>query len=338
MALKHILSSDPKSICIGLGVNDPKRIFGTTEKLVEQFGDKRIIEPPTSENSLTGICLGMALRGYSVCLIHQRFDFSLLSFDQIINSISKWKFMLGQDDIDLPILIRLIVGRGWGQGPTHSQSYHSFLSSIPGINVLYPYSPESFYASVFSSMSGSEPTILIEHRWLHNAGTQSKLNPANIARIDGVRVVSQGHSITVFTYGYLVPEFINAAKLLSSHDVELEILTTISLSKIELSEIKKSLAKTGRLILAEPYTKECSICSTIALRMIEENVLSQDINFSLMSLPFAHESTSFLQTSKRYITISSIIGNVNRMLGTSIPTPQSNYYHDIPGEWFKGPF
>ena len=74
-ALSNVLDGKKKSICMGLGINDPKRIFSTTSNLVEKYGESRIIEPPTSENALTGIAFGLCLRGYSVCLIHQMFDF-----------------------------------------------------------------------------------------------------------------------------------------------------------------------------------------------------------------------------------------------------------------------
>ena len=82
--------------------------------------------------------------------------------------------MFGENDRNTCLLLRLIVGRGWGQGPTHSQSYHSFLSSIPEIQVLYPYDSNTAYQSVLSGMSSGIPTLLIEHRWLHNS--EGKIN------------------------------------------------------------------------------------------------------------------------------------------------------------------
>ena len=123
LAIKDHFSANQNSVFLGLGANDPKRIFGTTADLLELFGSSRIIEPPTSENALTGIALGLCLNSYSVCLTHQRADFSLLSFDQIINSVAKWNFMFNRTDSKIPLLIRMVIGRGWGQGPTHSQSF-----------------------------------------------------------------------------------------------------------------------------------------------------------------------------------------------------------------------
>ena len=98
------------------------------------YGSERVIEPPTSENALTGICLGLCEEDLAyVCT--SEFDFALLSFDQIINSIAKWKFMYGKTIINING-DKVNSGKGMGTGPTHSQSYHSFLASIPGLSYI----------------------------------------------------------------------------------------------------------------------------------------------------------------------------------------------------------
>ena len=214
LAHKNILRNSNKSICMGLGIRDPKRIFGTCNDLLEEFGPERIIEPPTSENALTGILFGFALKGYSACLIHQRLDFSLLSFDQIINTLSKWNFMFGEKENNTKCLIRMIIGRGWGQGPTHSQSYHSFFASLPGIDVYYPYDPKTFYMSIIAGMTTGKPSILIEHRWLHNVLDINFLPQNNFSEIFKVESLTDGEDFTIFTYGYIVPQASKACKFL----------------------------------------------------------------------------------------------------------------------------
>lgn len=337
LALTRVLEENNKSVCLGLGINDPKRIFGTTSGLVEKFGSERIIEPPTSENALTGISLGLAINGYSVCLMHQRLDFALLSFDQLINSLAKWKFMYGDKDCKLPVLIRLIVGRGWGQGPTHSQSYHSFLASIPGLNVLYPFKPQDFYASVLKGMRSGTPTILIEHRWLHNTTGCIDVSQEEIDS-DPIIIVS-GKDLTVFTYGYLVPDFIKAAEYLEQFAISIEIISTVSLVEIDVTLIESSARKTRKLLIAEPYTFSSSISSTVASQVFSSLVNeSCDVNVSTLSLPFEPESTSFFLTKQRYLSVSRIIQEVGVLLGKDIPLPSNSEPHDIPGDWFKGPF
>ena len=170
-AISYCMKRDKKMLCYGLGTTDPKGVFGTTLNLEKKFGKKRVFDVPSSENALTGISIGLALNGIRSLVTHQRMDFFFLAFDQLINSAAKWYYMFGQKT-PIPITIRLIVGRGWGQGPTHSQSFQSMLASIPGLKVVMPSQPENVKNLLISSILDPNPVIFIEHRWLH--GIQGK--------------------------------------------------------------------------------------------------------------------------------------------------------------------
>ena len=133
-AMQIAMKKDKKMLCYGLGATDPKAIFGTTKDLEKIFGKDRVFDTPTSENAMTGVAIGAALDGVRSITTHQRLDFFLLAMDQLVNSAAKWFYMFGGKK-SVPITIRLIIGRGWGQGPTHSQSYQSFFAKIPGLKV-----------------------------------------------------------------------------------------------------------------------------------------------------------------------------------------------------------
>ncbi len=340
LAHKKILSGTEKSLCMGLGINDPKRIFGTCNNLLEEFGPERIIEPPTSENALTGIVFGLALKGYSSCLIHQRLDFSLLSFDQIINTLSKWKFMFGDKDDNTNCLIRMIVGRGWGQGPTHSQSYHSFFASLPGIDLYYPYDPKTFYMSVIAGMKTGKPSILIEHRWLHNVVDINFQPKDDFKEIFNINSITEGEDFTLFTYGYIVPEAIKACNFLKDNNIFVNLITTSYLSKIDLEVLKKSLKKSKKLLVIEPFYVESSLSSSLITKLIcNKETLSILKEIDYLSLPFENESTSYFKTKDRYINWIDIVQKISKSLKKTIninPLPEG--HHDVPGEWFKGPF
>ena len=140
-ALHKAMSIDENVICFGLGVNDPKTIFSTTKGLEEKFGSNRVFDVPTSENALTGIGIGASMNGIKPVMTHQRLDFFLLAMDQLVNSAAKWHYMFGSQ-VSIPITIRLILGRGWGQGPTHSQNLQSWFAHIPGLKVVMPSTPQ----------------------------------------------------------------------------------------------------------------------------------------------------------------------------------------------------
>ena len=166
-ALTEEMSRNKKLICFGLGVNDSLNFFGTTKGLEKKFGPKRVFETPTSENAMTGIGVGMSLNNNPCVMMHQRLDFFLLAMDQLVNSAAKWHYMFGGKK-SVPITIRLVVGKGWGQGPTHSQSLQSWFSHIPGLKVVMPTFPGDAYNLLKTSIRDPNPVIFIEHRWLHN--------------------------------------------------------------------------------------------------------------------------------------------------------------------------
>ncbi len=166
-ALFVAMEADSGVLCYGLGVTDPKGVFGTTMGLEEKFGSNRVFDMPTSENAMTGIGIGASLNGFRPVLTHQRLDFALLSLDQIINNAAKWRFMFGGAR-GVPITIRMIIGRGWGQGPTHSQNLQALFGHIPGLKVVMPSTAKDAKGLLLSSIFDPDPVIFLEHRWLHS--------------------------------------------------------------------------------------------------------------------------------------------------------------------------
>ena len=129
-------------------------------------------------------------------MVHQRLDFALLSLDQIVNSAAKWFYMFG-GKTPVPIVIRMIVGRGWGQGPTHSQSLHSWFSHIPGLKVVLPSNPSDAKGLLLESINDPNPVIFIEHRWLHNTSGFVSDDYFKIA-LGSANIKIRGKDITIF--------------------------------------------------------------------------------------------------------------------------------------------
>ena len=125
-AMEQSIKKDKKIILMGLGIDDPSGVFGTTLNLHKKF-KKNVFDLPTAENAFTGIALGLSISGFRPILVHHRVEFSLLSIEQIFNQISKWFFM-SAGKVSVPMVIRLIVGKGWGQGPQHAQSLEAIFS------------------------------------------------------------------------------------------------------------------------------------------------------------------------------------------------------------------
>ena len=128
-AIDLCMKKNKNVIVIGLGVDDPKGIFGTTLKLKKKFGNKRVFDMPTAENGITGIAIGASLSGMLPVITHQRVEFSLLAMDQIVNQAAKWYYM-NAGQMSVPLVIRMIVGRGWGQGHNIHKLLKIFLQAF----------------------------------------------------------------------------------------------------------------------------------------------------------------------------------------------------------------
>ena len=235
-ALRKKLASDSSVICYGLGVTDPKGVFGTTLDLHKEFGNERVFDTPTSENAMTGIGIGAAIMGHKVIMTHQRVDFFLLGLDQLINAASKMHYMFG-GQLECPITIRLIIGRGWGQGPTHSQNLQSWFSHIPGLKVVMPTFPCDAYNLLIESINDPNPVIFLEHRWLHNTST---LLPTSAQtqdiKIGEARLLGQGKDYTIISSSYLTIEALKAANYLNDQfNLTIDIIDLATIKPIEYS-------------------------------------------------------------------------------------------------------
>ena len=197
---------DKKVVLMGLGVTDPKGIFGTTKGLNKIFGNKRVLETPTSENAITGIAVGAAIEGLRPIITHQRVEFSLLSMEQIINQAAKWYFLSG-GKYKVPIVIRLIIGKGWGQGPQHSQSLETLFSHIPGLKVVSPSNAYDAKGLLASSIKDNHPVIFFEHRWLHNIEEKvpRKLFTVPIGK---AKVLQKGKDLTIISFSEAIVQAI----------------------------------------------------------------------------------------------------------------------------------
>ena len=130
-ALDFSLTKDKLMICYGLGVTDPKSVFGTTKGLEQKFGKNRVFDMPTSENAMTGVGVGASLNGVRSVITHQRLDFFLLAMDQLVNGAAKYYYMYGSQK-NIPITIRLIIGRVGDKAQLiykiFSHGFHTYLT------------------------------------------------------------------------------------------------------------------------------------------------------------------------------------------------------------------
>jgi len=340
--LDEILFADPHVIIMGLGVTDPKGVFGTTLGLHEKYGSKRVIETPTSENAITGIGVGLAITGYRPILVHQRLDFFLLAMDQLVNSAAKWQYMFGGQQ-SVPITIRVITGRGWGQGPTHSQNLHSWFAHIPGLKVVMPAFARDAKNLLKESVNDPNPVVFIEDRWCHMQNIEYRLGGKNNQTTIGQgEVIENGTDLTIVSAGFSTIQSFRAVKCLQKQGISIELIDLKTIKPLDTSMIIKSIQKTGKLLVVDSGPAISSFGSEIISQAARLAFKWLRLAPEMITAPDTPEPASYGVTGSFKFDSRDIAIKVLEILGKDLfhfdLSGLVDVPHDVPHTTFKGPF
>ena len=206
-------------------------------KKKKKYGKKRVFDVPTSENALTGISIGAALNGTRSVVTHQRLDFFLLAMDQLVNSAAKWYYMFGSKK-SVPITIRLILGRGWGQGPTHSQNLQAWFNHIPGLKVVMPSFADYAKGLLISSILDPNPVIFLENEILYGHKSEVPTDINFEIPLGEANIALQGNDATIVTYSIMVSKSLDAAKILKDkYDLNIEVIDLQTIRPLDKNTI-----------------------------------------------------------------------------------------------------
>jgi pyruvate dehydrogenase E1 component beta subunit len=336
------MKQDQKSIIMGLGVTDPKGVFGTTFGLAESFGTERVIETPTSENAMTGIGVGLAISGHRTILVHQRLDFFLLAMDQLVNSAAKWHYMYGGQK-SVPLTIRLVLGRGWGQGPTHSQNLHAWFAHIPGLKVLMPAFTEDVYPMLRAAINDPNPVIFLEDRWLHSQYGNTKGQDSDSKFEFGkAKLVRKGSDLTIISSGYSSVLSLNAAEYLAKNGVDAELIDLRSIKPLDSNSIIESVKKTGQVLIVDSGHEFSGFASEIVKLIVTNSFSSLRSAPSVIAERDVPEPTSHGVIGDFKFGAFEIAQKAFELIKKTVPIECKNslkpLLSDVPDENFKGPF
>jgi pyruvate dehydrogenase E1 component beta subunit len=343
----HIaLGERPEAYLIGEGVTDPGGIFGTTKGLIEAYGPERVIEMPVSENGLTGIAIGSALLGQRPIMTHQRVDFALLCIEQLFNAAAKSHYVTnGRHRV--PLTVRMVIGRGWGQGPQHSQSLEALFAHVPGLKVVMPTTPAQFKGMLLAAIDDDNPVIFLEHRWLHYVTGPVPEGGERLA-LDGPRIVHEGADATIVATSYMLLEALRAAEALARVGCKCEVIDLRVLRPLVLAPIEQSLRRTGRLIMCDTGWKTLGLGAEIVAQLAEHAWDAFRRPPVRLGLP-DHPTPSSLELAKVYYPGSAhIVDAVQALCDLPPATAQAARAEviaarkgvpiDKPDPAFKGPF
>lgn len=342
-ATDQCLQNDRSVYIMGLGVPDPKGIFGSTLGLQQKYGPDRVMDMPVSENAMTGVAIGSALAGMRPVMTHQRIDFALLAVEQLVNQAAKWHYMFGGQSC-VPLTVRMVIGRGWGQGAQHSQSLEAWFAHVPGLKVVMPATPYDAKGMLIASIEDNNPVIFLEHRWLYNAAGDV---PEAMYRvpIGTAKVMREGTELTIIAASYMTLESMRAAEVLSKAGVSVEVIDIRTLRPLDENTILTSVNKTGHVLVADNSFATGGISSEVAARVADKAFRALKGPVKRIGLPDSPSPTSPGLSKYYYPRASHIVQTVEGMLGLgespaleAFEAEEDAVPHDQPDAYFKGPF
>ncbi|MCB2101825.1 MAG: alpha-ketoacid dehydrogenase subunit beta [Rhodobacterales bacterium] len=266
-ATDQALAADPTVFVMGEGAADPKGIFGTTAGLVDRWGPDRVMEMPLSENAFTGVAIGAALMGRRPIVIHQRVEFCLLALEQLFGTAAKAHYV-SNGRHKVPLTVRLVVGRGWGQGPQHGQSLENLFAAVPGLKVALPADPVDAKGMLLAAVADDNPVVIIEHRWVHYVSGPVPAGPV-ATDLTGPKTLRRGDDVTVVAASYMAAEALRAAAARANAGVSVDLIDLRLARPLNLEPILESVQRTGRLLTVDLGHKTLGLGAEIVAGVTE---------------------------------------------------------------------
>ncbi len=313
--LRQAIELSEDVVVLGQLIDYKPGVFGSTTGLVEQFGPERVRDFPVSESAMTAAAIGAAVAGLRPVLVHHRLDFMVYSMDAIVNWMALWRFK-SNGRSSVPVVIRAIVGRGWGQGPQHSKSLHAWFAHIPGIKVAMPATAFDAKGLLLESIFGEDPVIIIEHRSLFELKDSVPEIPYRV-RFGRAAVRKAGTDVTVVAMGVTVSLALRVAERLTALGVSAEVIDVRTISPLDTETICSSVEKTGRLCVIDPAWQSFGVSAEIIARIAERSGRLLRADPVRICYPDSHTPMSAALESFYYLDESAVIEQLLSLAGRS---------------------
>ena len=310
-SLLDAMGNDPKVVILGESVSDPKGIFGTTLPSAQSYPE-RVIEIPVSENMITGACLGLALEGWKPVLVHSRCEFMMVAMENMINTAAKWSAV--HSDRPFTMVIRALIGRGWGQAPNHSQAFHSMFAHVPGFRVLYPVLPERVEYWMKEALATNGPTVIFE--------------PRRMYEVESLEYPSWDEpDIYLITFGDVVIDAAAAAIELQERGIKAQVHPVEDVTALELPEYDKPA------VIADTAQLAFGASAEVVARLAERG----NTKFKRVGPPFTPLPTSAVLEKSWYPSPEDILSAAYDLLEIE-PKANVPVIANALDDSFKGPF
>ncbi len=293
-AMSEEMRKNDKVFIIGEEVGEYQGAYKVTQGMLQEFGNKRIIDTPISEQGFTGLAIGSAFKGLRPIVEFMTFNFSMQAIDQIINTAAKTLYMSG-GQINCPIVFRGPNGAASQVAAQHSQDFTSWYSHCPGIKVVVPSNAYNAKGLLKSAIDDDNPVIFLENELLYSFKSKVPIDTNFEIPLGKANVVKEGQDATVVTYSIMVHKSIEAARIIKEkHNINVEVLDLQTIRPLDKTTITDSVKKTNRLVCVEESWPFASVGSEIA-SLVQKEVFDYldapilKVNSADVPMPYSSE-------------------------------------------------
>ena len=263
------LRRDGDVFMMGEEIAEYQGAYKCTQGLLEEFGEKRIIDTPISELGFAGLATGASMVGLKPVVEFMTWNFAMLAIDQIVNSAAKTMYMSG-GVMKCPIVFRGPNGAAARVAAQHSQDYTNWYASIPGLKVLSPATPAEAKGLIKAAIRDTGPVVVLENEILYGTKGEVPEGKDFILPIGQAEVTNQGTDVTIIGYSIMAIKALEAAKKLEQDGISAEVINLRSIRPLDEETLLKSVAKTNRVVVAEECWSRAGIAADISAIIMEK--------------------------------------------------------------------
>jgi len=268
-AMAEEMRQDPDVFVMGEEVAQYQGAYKVTQGLLEEFGDRRVIDTPITEYGFAGIGAGAAMGGLKPVIEFMTFNFALQAIDHIINSAAKTNYMSG-GQMRCPVVFRGPNGAAARVAAQHSQNFAPWYASVPGLIVISPYSAADAKGLLKAAIRCPDPVVFLENELLYGQSFDVPKLEDYVLPIGKARVCRPGKDVTIVSYSIGVGVALEAARQLEAEGIEAEVIDLRTIRPLDKATLLESLAKTNRMVVVEEGWPVCSIASEVVAIAMDE--------------------------------------------------------------------
>ena len=265
-AMSEEMERDERVFLMGEEVAEYNGAYKVSQGMLDQFGPRRVIDTPISENGFSGIGIGAAMVGLRPIVEFMTFSFSWVAFDQIVNNAANMRYMSG-GQFAVPIVFRGNSGIAGCLGATHSHRPEAIFAHFPGLVVLTPATPADAKGMLKAAIRSDDPVIFIEHENLLGDKAEVSADPDFLVPIGKANIARAGDDVTIISYSRSVITSLKAAEKLAEEEISVEVVDIRSIRPLDLETILNSVVKTHRAVIVEEDWPYCGVGASIADRV-----------------------------------------------------------------------